>query len=306
MAAKWDLLTDYLASANADVRLTWSELEAIVRGLPASAIDHYPQWWHGDRPNTRAWRAAGYEAAEIRPGVSFRFLRSGSVSRATSIQRSRPARRAANPSLPAVDDLSGLDPVRCLIVIPCSASKRRGGRRGMPTFSSAGLNAACRRVLAMPDSHTDESLVLPAWQRYDGYLYGAVGHDLLANVAASGRLVILSGGYGVLDGRDLIGWYNRPMKSHDWPAGLLGQVIAGRTEESGLDVVAFAGATTEYAKVLRAAPWRLAEGRSARLVTIRGVRGVRAVSESLGLALSSFVEGRDRYPDGTVVEGLGR
>jgi len=306
MAAKWELLTDYLTNASADVRLTWTELDAIVRGFPASAIDHYPQWWYGDRPNTRAWRAAGYEAAEIRPGVSVRFLRSGSVSRATSIQRSRPSHRAANASLAAPDDLSGLDPVRCLIVIPCSASKREGGRPGMPSSSSAGLNAARRRVLAMPDSHTDESLVLPAWQRYDGYLYGVARHDLIRDLAASGRLVILSGGYGVLDGRDLIGLYNRPMRSRDWPAGLLEQLVAGRAEESGLDVVAFAGATTEYAKVLRRAPWQLAEGRSARMVTIRGVRGVRAVSESLGFALSSFVEERGGYPEGAVVESLGR
>jgi hypothetical protein len=306
MAAKWELLTDYLVSASADVRLTWTELDAIVRGLPASAIDHYPQWWHGDRPNTRAWRAAGYEAAEIRPGVSIRFLRSGWESGAPSIQRSRPSRRATNASLAALDDLSGLDPVRYLIVIPCSASKRRGGRPGMPTSSSGGLNAARRTVLAMPDSHVDDSLVLPAWQRYDGYLYSVAGHDLLADLAASGRLVILSGGYGVLDGCDLIGFYDRAMKSRDWPAGLLEQVIAGRAEESGLDVVAFAGATTEYAKVLRGTPWRLAAGRSARLVTIRGLRGVRTVSESLGFALSTLIDGGGRYPEGAVVESLGR
>jgi hypothetical protein len=66
MAAQWKLLTEHLASASGDVRLTWSELDAIVGGVPNSAVDHYPQWWHGDRPNTRAWRAAGYEAIEIR------------------------------------------------------------------------------------------------------------------------------------------------------------------------------------------------------------------------------------------------
>jgi hypothetical protein len=99
MAAQWKLLTERLAGASGDVRLTWSELDAIVGGVPNSAVDHYPQWWHGDRPNTRAWRAAGYEAIEIRPGVSVRFVRCGSVPRITPIQQPRqPARPSAYTS----------------------------------------------------------------------------------------------------------------------------------------------------------------------------------------------------------------
>jgi hypothetical protein len=305
MAAQWKLLTEHLAGASGDVRLTWTELDAIVGGVPNSAVDHYPQWWHGDRPNTRAWRAAGYEAIEIRPGVSVRFVRSGSVPRVTPIQQPRqPARPPAYTSVGPLDILTDLNPARCLIVIPCSASKRQGGRPGVPTFSSGGLSAARRRVLDMRDSRTDESLVLPAWQRYDGNLYRAAGRAVLADLAASGRLVILSGGYGVLDGRDLIGYYNRLMKSRDWPSGLLEQTVALRAEEAGLDVVAFAGATTVYAKVLRRAPWRLAAGQTARLVMIRGGRGVSAISRSLGLALSAFVAGRGGYPQDAVVESL--
>lgn len=52
MAAQWRLLTEYLRGADDMATLTWSELDALVGGLPASAVDHYPQWWYGDRPHT--------------------------------------------------------------------------------------------------------------------------------------------------------------------------------------------------------------------------------------------------------------
>ena len=109
MAAQWKLLTEHLAGASGDVRLTWSELDAIVGGVPNSAVDHFPQWWHGDRPNTRAWRTAGYEAIEIRPGGSVRFVRSVSVPRVTPIQKPRQtARPSADQRVGPPDILTGL------------------------------------------------------------------------------------------------------------------------------------------------------------------------------------------------------
>lgn len=173
MAAQWRQLTEYLRRAGDQVSLTWSELDAIVGGLPASAVDHYPQWWHGDRPNTRAWRAAGYEATKIDVGVAVRFVRMHSTPTVTTTT-SRPRHAPPDADLAAVveppESLHGLDSNRCLVVIPCSASKRSGGRPGAPVTAAAGLAAARRSVLADPDSHTDESLVMPAWRRYDGYL----------------------------------------------------------------------------------------------------------------------------------------
>lgn len=306
MAAHWRLLTEYLVSASDDVWLTWPELDAIVGGLPASAIDHYPQWWHGDRPNTRAWRAAGYEAQTIDPGISVLFVRTVARSRATEM--APPPRRAAptpavTASVEPSEALHGLNPARCLLVVPCSASKRKGGRRGQPAPAPADLVAARRDVLEHPDSHTDDSLVMPAWQRYDGYLYRAA-RPALSDPAATDRLLILSGGYGVLEGRDPIGNYNRMMRSSDWPRGLLEQLVADRAAQSRLDVVAFAGSTTDYAKLLRRARWQLPEGRAAQLVTLRGVRGVSAVSSSLGLALRAFMALGSNYPQGTIVERL--
>lgn len=144
---------------------------------------------------------------------------------------------------------------------------------------------------------------MPAWQRYDGHLYRSAG-PALSDPAAIDRLLVLSGGYGVLEGRDLIGDYNRKMRSRDCPRGLLEHLLIDRAAQSRLDVVAFAGATTDYAKVLHRARWQLPRGRTAQLVTLRGVRGVSAVSSSLGLALRALMEMRGNYPQGTVVERL--
>ena len=81
---------------------------------------------------------------------------------------------------------------------------------------------------------------MPAWRRYDGHLYQAAG-TALDDLVASDRLLILSGGYGLLEGSDRIGTYNRVMKSSAWPPGLLEQVLSGRAAQAELDVVAFAG-----------------------------------------------------------------
>jgi len=305
MAAQWRLLTDYLLRAGARVSLTWAEFDAIVGGLPRSAVDHYPKWWHGDRPNTRAWRAAGYEAAQVDPGFAVTFVRTGSQS---SGAMTRPP-RAVPPSVVRGDSsepmsaLDGLDPTRCLIVIPCSASKRKGGQVGAPSTAVRALAMARRRVLSDPESHTDETLVRPAWQRYDGYLYRAAA-PVLPGLASTDRLLILSGGYGLLDSRDLIGDYNRIMRTRDWPSGLLERLLAERAAGSGLDVLAVASASTDYAKVLRRTPWELGPERTAHLMTMRGMRGAAAVSSALGQALRTFIEGRSDYPPSMVIERL--
>ncbi|WP_310529382.1 hypothetical protein [Nocardioides sp.] len=306
MPAQWRLLTEYLLSADEQASLTWQELDTIVGGLPRSAVDHYPQWSHGDRPNTRAWRAAGYEATNIEPDIGVTFVRSGS-ERAASMAITRPRHSVSSASvtvtLAPAAVLDGLDPSRCLFIIPCSASKRKGGRTDAPVTAGASLAEARQTVLADPDSRADESLVMPAWQRYDGHLYRAAA-PVLSELVTAKRLLILSGGYGLLEGRDVIGHYNRIMRTRDWPRDLLERLLADRAAESGLDIVAVASHTTDYVKVLRRTPWNLALGRTAHLVTLRGTRGASAVSRSLGMALRTFVEGRGEYPPGTVVERL--
>jgi hypothetical protein len=199
--------------------------------------------------------------------------------------------------------LRSVDPSRALVIVPCSARKRLGGRPGEVAQTGGGLVAARQRVFADTSTHADETKLMPAYERYDGHLYRSA-KPTIAELATQGRLLILSGGYGVLDGRDLIGTYDRMMRSRDWPDGLLEQSLAARTREFGRDVVAFVSTTTDYAKVLRGTPWQLAAGRSAHLVTVQGLRGATAVSIALGHALLAFATGANDYPAETVVETL--
>lgn len=74
MGADWYALTRYLNGSGDSVTLSWRELEDVVGGMPQSSIDHQA-WWGGDRPHTRAWRAAGYQVATRTPGVEVRFVR---------------------------------------------------------------------------------------------------------------------------------------------------------------------------------------------------------------------------------------
>ena len=74
MSATWAKLTMFLRKQGDVVELSWQELDDIVGGMPPSSIAH-AAWWAGDRPQVRAWRAAGFEVAQRRPGVFVRFRR---------------------------------------------------------------------------------------------------------------------------------------------------------------------------------------------------------------------------------------
>src|SRR3954467_13994811 len=124
--ADWSRLTAWLNERReAVVTVSWDELDAIVGGLLESAEKHYPQWWHGDRPNTRAWRKAGYALERVNVGRSVTFRRTGAV-----IPKPETPRAAAfiptprhDPASTAPGTLAVLDAVeidRALIVLPCS------------------------------------------------------------------------------------------------------------------------------------------------------------------------------------------
>src|SRR5829696_9844756 len=72
--ADWSLLTRYLGDVGDGVTLTWSELDHVVGGLPASAARHRA-WWSGDRSHVHAWRSAGFAITDIRMGERVSFLR---------------------------------------------------------------------------------------------------------------------------------------------------------------------------------------------------------------------------------------
>jgi hypothetical protein len=289
------------------VTLSWAELDTIVGGLPRSAVDHYPQWWHGDRPNTRAWRAAGFEldAVEVGRWVSFRRTRPEGPA-AIAGSSTRPALQAAAVRRVSVDALRGVEARSALLVLPWSAEKRRGGQPGSrPTDAwPSSLNDARADTLRRADH--DDSRVLPAWQRYDGRLYKDA-RGALTDAVVGGRVVIISGGYGVVRANELIGWYDKELRLGDWPPGLLEDVLVAEVRGVGAaKVVAFLATTSQYARLFRRVPWRNA-GVSALLVTITGVSGgaMVEVPRRLGQAFTAFWNQQyNQFPAGTSVERL--
>jgi hypothetical protein len=243
-----------------------------------------------DEPDTRAEDTTSVRTAVRGPSVPSRTL--------TSPGRLFPA-----------GILQDIEPRRALLVVTCSRGKAHGG---MPPSGTDGetlwppqaLSAARARVLAT--AAADLSKLLPAAQRYTGTFYQQTG-TALADAAAPGHLVIISGGYGIVRSDELIGWYDKQLRLADWPAGLLESVLIGEARRAGTQtVVAFAATTSQYARLLRRVRWRDA-GISAHLVTVTGVRGgaQREVPRRLGQAFSAFwCRQQDSYPPGTVVENL--
>lgn len=107
MAADWSRLERALRDLSGDsVTFTWAELDQMVGGMPASAVDHVA-WWSGDRPHTRAWKRAGFRVDLPDPGVRVRFAREGAA--VSQPNRTTPAAAEWNPeaatSMSASSDL---------------------------------------------------------------------------------------------------------------------------------------------------------------------------------------------------------
>ena len=222
------------------------------------------------------------------------------------VRASAPARSATQP---AAGSLDGIVPERSLLVLTCSGRKERGGRPPGPADPQAwpqDLREARTRVLAT--AHADTAYLLPAWRRYTGTFYQHAG-PALAEAVAAGRVVIISGGYGIARADEPIGWYDKVLQLNDWPAGLLESALISEAQRcSAQTVVAFASTSTGYSQLLRRTPWRQA-GIDARLVTINGVTGgaMSEVPRRLAQAFSAFWNHQPHsYPPGTTVELLRR
>ncbi|GIE89881.1 hypothetical protein Are01nite_63610 [Actinoplanes regularis] len=315
--ADWSQLTAWLRSRSVDlVVVSWAQLDRIVGGMPASSIRHYPQWWHGDRPNTRAWRAAGFEPKQIRPGEVVTFQRTGAPTAASGIASAktaaptgRPIAHLAGPAAAREQPgwLVRTDPERALIVIACSASKAIGGdARPRPARWSPDLVAA-RAVLATTTA-IDDRLLMPAWQRYTGFFYTSAADALTDATARRANIVIISGGYGVLSADEPIGTYNRVFRHADWPPGLLEDLLCEHARRTGArSMVAFLAASTEYARLVRRTPWRSAGITEAALVSVASAGGgaMVTVPRALGSAFRAFwYRSPDLLPDGISVESL--
>jgi hypothetical protein len=309
--ADWSRLTEFLRARSgvASVHLSWEELGNLVGAMPASAVDHYPAWWHGDRSHTRAWHAAGFEVGPVQPGTSVLFRKQGPGSTAPRATRSTNRRTAAPVSTTAAAKPGALDAVDArdaLVIVPCSKRKARGEIapsvvQHQPVWPDELLEAR-KRIRSAAAVDTTE--LLPAVERYTGNFYAAAS-SCAKEAARDDRLLILSGGYGVLDGREPIGWYERELALSDWPRGLLEQLIAERTRRAGRDVVCFAARTSDYARLLNRVPWGLPARRRVLLVTIKDRVGSGEVPRRLGRAFAAWWQSRsEEYPSALEVRTL--
>ncbi len=144
--ADWSRLTAWLVDCEkTQVTISWIELGKIVGGLPDSATKHYPQWWSGDRPITRAWHRAGYERLSLDPvartltlrrSTAYGNLEKASVVTSTGITRAPKAHR--QEQLGSVIDLKSIDPRSTLIVLPRALEARR-------SVGQVRLEVCCQR-----------------------------------------------------------------------------------------------------------------------------------------------------------------
>jgi hypothetical protein len=282
--ADWAKLTAWLASQKgADVTMDWSLFNAIVGGAPASAINHYPQWWQGDRPNTRAWREAGFEVASVEPGRTVTFRRTGGPPPLLPI---RSPSQHRSPT-----DLPGGDPGAALIILQCSADKAHGGQASpVPAapFWTAELYQARQQLSAI--AAVDSTGVVPAWRRYTGRFYENCPTALAEAVAQDANIVIISGGYGLVAAKEPIGWYDKIFKLTDWPPGCLQRALLHRVAQTRpASVVAFVSATTDYAKLIRKTPWNQA-GIPVHLITRRAAQdgAMSKVPKTLAQAFNAY------------------
>ncbi len=201
---------------------------------------------------------------------------------------------------------SEIDLRRALIVIPCSGKKHRGGaedRDGvsvldfLPDDLSQELSDVRQRNAR--ECRLDDSLRMPAAERYCGSLYEAAGWTSAHVAMAAAGLAIVSGGYGIVLAGEQIGWYEQRFDEAMWPNKLVGRCLAAYAEAiQARTVIGLFGRTTPYAKAFRSVKWP-ADIRDALLLSPEPREGValvkvpRAIGESLAEIASTGAIGAD-------------
>jgi hypothetical protein len=155
------------------------------------------------------------------------------------------------------------DFAKTLLIIPCSGAKQdcpnvgEAGpaiARSLPDDLAAELHNARQRVKALVPF--DERRLIPAWQRYDGSLYGT-GRGALADLMAAGmHVIIISGGYGVVVAQEPIGRYEARLNPSWWPNHLIERVLIAYAQRHRIaSVRAFVSATGPYVTILKRVRW---------------------------------------------------
>lgn len=232
------------------------------------------------------------------------------------VQPARPATRPTEPSARTQSGATGANlraaDSETLLILPCSGGKRRGGSRQLDGSTILDLlpgRLADRLITARRALHqvaeVDESHLLPARRRYSGTLYQAAGTSLEQTGSASVRLLIVSGGYGLVLGDEPIGHYNRMFHRSDWPAALLRDCLEAAVPALAVSrVVALCAQTTAYAHLVRATRWKQMGIKTALISPLVGggegaqVLVPRALGEAAGELLGNGLRPGWRSSDG--------
>jgi hypothetical protein len=105
-----------------------------------------------------------------------------------------------------------------------------------------------------------------------------------------------------------VGSYNQVFRLSHWPPGLLASLLAEEATRVGATaVVAFTAATTDYARLVRQAPWHRTDVSRVSLVNVvvTGGGAMAKVPRGLGQAFRSFWDqSHEPWPNEARVEPL--
>ena len=137
---------------------------------------------------------------------------------------------------------------KTLLILPCSGAKRRVGQdvqsgpaitESLPNELADELLQARTRVKQLVPF--DETVLLPAWQRYNGALYKA-GRQAIGDLMQAGaHVLILSGGYGAVRATEAIGHYEARLTLSWWPAHILQRVLITYAQHNAISAVRVCG-----------------------------------------------------------------
>jgi hypothetical protein len=148
------------------------------------------------------------------------------------------------------------------------------------------------RVALRSKARVVERTLMPAYLRYSGELYRHGSASIGRAVAAGQRVLIISGGYGLLLADEPISIYDRRFALSDWPAGLLERCILDYARRVGIQIViAVMSRTTDYAKLVRRVGWR-GSGLTARLLSpvAQGGGAMVKVPRAQGQAVAVLID----------------
>lgn len=185
-----------------------------------------------------------------------------------------------------------------LLLVPCSGAKQRGSKPSKALSILSALDPARAAALAnaratlREKALVDEKTLMPAYLRYSGQLYEHGSTSIGRAVAAGQRVLIVSGGYGLLLADEPIGMYEKRFALFDWPGGLLEGCILDYARHEGIrSVIAVMSSTTDYAKLIRRVNWRRA-GLEATLVSpvAHGGGAMVKVPRAQGQAVAALIK----------------